>query len=511
MAKSLSEMSLFDILPDSISNIDEVRRGAAAIDPELKSVSLATQEALLLSRIDELSEDTIDLLAWQFHLDVYEPIPLPLGIKRQLIKSAISWHRKKGTKWAVSELLSTLGYDCELFEYKDLIAASEKAGVKFLDGTWDIALDNGVDIFAPIEGFPDLANWACFAVKTNLTASDHPNWPDDLRWAVNTAKPARSCALYWYWIYMHFFVKILAKTTRLYMKKETRVCYPWCYSLIDPFEPWYLGEDGMPYALGDNGLYLDGTWCLGDGSDPIYNRYIYNCGFFIELSTVKQIRLRLGSAEAIAPGEPTPLCVGDEWWLDEFNAFVLRSAKMMHKGVNLGLQLSMSAGSASYYSIMFGHNATYLDDFYYLDGRWNITVDSNIAIGDLQRGIYLDGTWDIANEGTYSINGERLFAKASIIPLRGPLLGDRCDRYIGDMFCLDLDGTWDIADEYFLGDELYLDGSWSLGAGFHLGDDDRNYIDGSWDICDETLYLDGTWNIGDPMPECYGVVEIHKI
>lgn len=511
MAKLLTELSLFDILPDSMSAISDVRHGATAIDPELESVSLATREALLLSRIDELGEDTIDLLAWQFHLDVYEPIPLSLDIKRRLIKSAISWHRKKGTKWAVLELLSTLGYNCELFEYKDLIAASEKAGVRFLDGTWEIALNNGVDIFAPIEGFPDLANWACFAVKTDLTAFDHPNWPGDLRWAVNAAKPARSYALYWYWIYMHFIVKVLARMTRLYIKKEARVCYPWCWNVIDPYAPWYLGTDGIIYALGDEGLYLDGTWCLGDGTNPVYDRYIYNCGFYIDLTASKQIHLCYASVEHIASGEPTPLCVGDRWYLDERNAFVLRSVKTMRKGSNLKLNPLTSVGSASHYHITFGHNATYLDDFYYLDGSWNIAADTKIAIGDLRKGTCLDGTWDIANEGTYSINGERQFSKTVPIPLRGPLIGERCERYIGDTICLDLDGTWEIADEYYLGDELYLDGSWDLGAGFHLGNEDRNYIDGSWDICDETLYLDGTWNIDDPMPECHGVVEIHKV
>lgn len=116
MAKTREDLSLFDLLPDSISGIREVQETAQALDPEILSVSQAIREALILSRIDELPEQVIDRLAWQYHVDNYEPLSLPLAQKREQIKYAIQIHRKKGTPWALKQELSNIGYPVELIE-----------------------------------------------------------------------------------------------------------------------------------------------------------------------------------------------------------------------------------------------------------------------------------------------------------------------------------------------------------------------------------------------------------
>jgi phage tail P2-like protein len=77
---------------------------ADALDPDLQGVSFDTREALIYSRIGELPEDAIDLLAWQFHVDFYEPVGLTPEIKRGLVKTSILVHKRKGTRWAVQEL-----------------------------------------------------------------------------------------------------------------------------------------------------------------------------------------------------------------------------------------------------------------------------------------------------------------------------------------------------------------------------------------------------------------------
>lgn len=111
MAKQYDDILLSDILPDSISGIDEVQSAANIIDPELLSVSLCIREALLLSRIDELPEGIIDLLAWQYHVDMYEPLNLPIGTKRSLVHNAILLHRFKGTPWAITQSLTNMGFE----------------------------------------------------------------------------------------------------------------------------------------------------------------------------------------------------------------------------------------------------------------------------------------------------------------------------------------------------------------------------------------------------------------
>ena len=63
MAKNLHDLSLQDILPSSIRDDYQVYAAAKALDPELQGVSRDIRETLILSRIDELPEAVIDLLA----------------------------------------------------------------------------------------------------------------------------------------------------------------------------------------------------------------------------------------------------------------------------------------------------------------------------------------------------------------------------------------------------------------------------------------------------------------
>ena len=108
MARELLELSLLDILPSSIVGDPNVQAIAQAIDPEMRSVSQDIRETLILSRIDELSEPVVDLLAWQWHVDFYE-LARTLTMKRVMVKGSIPWHQKKGTRWAILKALEMIG------------------------------------------------------------------------------------------------------------------------------------------------------------------------------------------------------------------------------------------------------------------------------------------------------------------------------------------------------------------------------------------------------------------
>ena len=109
MAKTLEVISLNDIIPRSIAEDANVKAICRAIDPQLQEVSQSIREAFIVSRIHELPENVIDLLAWQWHVDFYEP-DLPLETKRELVLESIRWHRKKGTKFAIISALEKLGF-----------------------------------------------------------------------------------------------------------------------------------------------------------------------------------------------------------------------------------------------------------------------------------------------------------------------------------------------------------------------------------------------------------------
>lgn len=116
MAKDIQSFSLQDILPSSINGDMQVDAASKALDPELQSVSRDIREALIYSRIDELPEPVVDLLAWQWHVDFYD-IAKTLEMKREMVKGSIRWHRKKGTVWAIRKALEMLGIESEVIEW----------------------------------------------------------------------------------------------------------------------------------------------------------------------------------------------------------------------------------------------------------------------------------------------------------------------------------------------------------------------------------------------------------
>lgn len=120
MSKDLQSVSLIDILPPNLLADKQIYAAAWALDDELQKITAATRNALLLPRLDELSEEVIDLLAWQWHVDFYEPVGMDIDTKRRLIKNSIAWHRIKGTPAAVEQVVSAVfdtSHVQEWFEY----------------------------------------------------------------------------------------------------------------------------------------------------------------------------------------------------------------------------------------------------------------------------------------------------------------------------------------------------------------------------------------------------------
>jgi phage tail P2-like protein len=107
---NIYELSLLDLLPMSIKT-DEITAVCKALDKQLMEISGRLIENIILPRIDELPEKTVDLLAWQLHVDFYEPLGMDLKKKRELVKNAVVWHKEKGTKRAVEQLVKTVFFD----------------------------------------------------------------------------------------------------------------------------------------------------------------------------------------------------------------------------------------------------------------------------------------------------------------------------------------------------------------------------------------------------------------
>lgn len=115
----ITAVSLLDILPPNLKRDATVAAAAQAIDAEMQGITAAIKAIPYFDRLDTLTSEEADQLAWQLHVDFYDP-SLPLYQRRELVKSSFAWHKRKGTKSAVEQLITTVfgdGQVQEWFEY----------------------------------------------------------------------------------------------------------------------------------------------------------------------------------------------------------------------------------------------------------------------------------------------------------------------------------------------------------------------------------------------------------
>lgn len=113
MAKQITDISLADILPSSIASDPQVKAMVTALDGELQSLSVDTRDAIIYSRVDELPEKVLNILAWASHADFWDD-RLGIRAKRYHVKNSILMHMRKGTRDAILNGLRMIGADAEI-------------------------------------------------------------------------------------------------------------------------------------------------------------------------------------------------------------------------------------------------------------------------------------------------------------------------------------------------------------------------------------------------------------
>lgn len=106
--KDLENITLADLLPDSIAKDKKVDASAKAIDPQLKLMTLALDLPALYVSIDKLSSTQLDHLATQYDVSVWRD-SWPIDLKRSALKASIADKRKKGTLGAVKRAIASIG------------------------------------------------------------------------------------------------------------------------------------------------------------------------------------------------------------------------------------------------------------------------------------------------------------------------------------------------------------------------------------------------------------------
>jgi len=112
----ITDIKLIDLVPPNLRDDPTVRAAAEALDVEIRKVSELISRVTIQADLNALPERWIDELAWQYHVDFYDP-ELPIEQKRQLVRNALAWHRRKGTASAIRELIQNVFGDGDVKEW----------------------------------------------------------------------------------------------------------------------------------------------------------------------------------------------------------------------------------------------------------------------------------------------------------------------------------------------------------------------------------------------------------
>lgn len=104
------------LLPISLQSDPVVIAMYEASVIQLQELYDKTEILFDLLNIDKAPEELLDLLAFEKHVDFYDN-ELSLQQKQNLIKLSVGWHRKKGTRGAVEEVVSIVYQNAEVVEW----------------------------------------------------------------------------------------------------------------------------------------------------------------------------------------------------------------------------------------------------------------------------------------------------------------------------------------------------------------------------------------------------------
>ena len=94
-------------LPPPLKNDPTMTALARVIAEQLQGTVRQIGKNIIYARIDELDEQTLDVLAYDLHVDWYD-YSYPIEVKRQTIRDSVRVHRRLGTKYAVETALGAV-------------------------------------------------------------------------------------------------------------------------------------------------------------------------------------------------------------------------------------------------------------------------------------------------------------------------------------------------------------------------------------------------------------------
>jgi P2-related tail formation protein len=107
MSTTLRTSKLINICTPSISYDEQVQAACSAFDRQMYAVIDDTWQIVFIPSIMHLTDGTlVDILAWQFNVDLYDPTR-DLEFRKRLVQMSIEWHKTKGTVKLVEDVVNT--------------------------------------------------------------------------------------------------------------------------------------------------------------------------------------------------------------------------------------------------------------------------------------------------------------------------------------------------------------------------------------------------------------------
>lgn len=101
----LATADILKLVPEFMRDDEAVKGLATAVNKLIREPARKVNTVRVWDQIDELDNDQLDELAYELDIDWYTS-GLPLENKRAVVKISDMVHSRRGTKWAVEELIS---------------------------------------------------------------------------------------------------------------------------------------------------------------------------------------------------------------------------------------------------------------------------------------------------------------------------------------------------------------------------------------------------------------------
>jgi len=112
----IQDTKLSQILPENIAKDSNVKAAAEALDSKLQAVSNEVDIPLIYFRLNELSSEQLDHIAYAWDASVWRE-SWTIEIKRNVLNNVIREKRKRGTLGAVKAAIETIGSVTDVTEW----------------------------------------------------------------------------------------------------------------------------------------------------------------------------------------------------------------------------------------------------------------------------------------------------------------------------------------------------------------------------------------------------------